>query len=189
MLSRISYSLQHRCWCYKHVRVHCFVSSSAFDPFSLLGNAHMVRLCAPCSAFFEAQTAAFVVCISYVSYLREILSMFCPFRGWSWRDLFHAKKSTRSTARVAKSLLRNATHETWLWCASFDNALMSALEPCSVELGENHFFQFFHIGLTLMHTRHYKSCKYRLGTKVACFWLSLCHLRFIQKLYIRCDGK
>lgn len=65
---------------------------------------------------------------------------FCPFRGWSWRDLFHAKKSTRSAARVDESLLRvaHATHETCqrLWCASFDNAL----EPCCVEPGENHFF-------------------------------------------------
>lgn len=75
----------------------------------------------------------------------------------------------------------HATHETCqrLWCASFDNAL----EPCCVEPGENHFF---YIGHTLMHTGTHK---YPFGTKVACFWLSLCHLRFIKKLYIRCDGK
>ena len=39
--------------------------------FLLPGNAQMVRLCAPCSAFFEAQTAS-VVCTSYL--LGEILS-------------------------------------------------------------------------------------------------------------------
>lgn len=78
---------------------------------------------------------------------------FCPFRGWSWRDLFHAKKSTRSAARVDESLLRNA-------CNAWDvpKTLMRQFRQCSRTLLRGAWREPLLLlkGHTLMHTGTHK---------------------------------
>lgn len=72
-------------------------------------------------AVHSSRLKLFLLCV-----LPTCFERFCPFWGWSWRDLFHAKKSTRSAARVDESLLRNT-------CNAWDvpKTLMRQFRQCS----------------------------------------------------------